>query len=226
MRVNKFLLPIVALVTLLGTVWIAQAAGYWQTSGREMIDPNKPLTSADIRGWMSLEFLSENYGIASETLLEMMGLPSSIPLVTPLKELEEIIEVGEVRTMIGTHLGEFGAAPETAPTAAPTATAVPAATATRSTTEHGSGQGQGDGTGTGAEATPLPEGAVLPAREIKGRMTLREVSELCGVPLEELMAELNLPDSVSANTVLRDVKTQLPDFEVSRVREVVAALQR
>ena len=50
--------------------------------------------------------------------------------------------------------------------------------------------------------------------------------ELCGVPLEELIAELGLPESVSATTVLRDVKTQVPDFEVSRVREVVAAPQK
>ena len=76
MRVNKYLLPIITLVALLGTVWVAQVAGYWQTSGREMLDPNKPLTSDDIRGWMPLEFVSENYGIAPETLLEMLGLPA------------------------------------------------------------------------------------------------------------------------------------------------------
>jgi hypothetical protein len=219
MRVNKYSLPIVTLVALLGTVWIARAAGYWQTSGREMIDPNKPLTSADLRGWMSLEFVSENYSIAPETLLKMLGLPASTPLATPLKELEEIIEVSEVRTIVGEYLGEFAPAPESVPTATP----VP--TATRSTTEHGPGQGQGGGEGLGAEVTPLPAGAVLPAAEIKGRMTLREVSELCGVPLETLMAELNLPERLSPDTVLRDVKPQVPDFEVSRVREVVAALQ-
>jgi len=221
MRVNKYLLPIVTLVALLGTVWIARAAGYWQTSGREMIDPTKPLTSADIRGWMSIEFVSESYGIVPETLLELLGLPENTALVTPLKELEEIIEVSEVRAIVGEHLGEYAPQSETVPTAAPTATALPAVTATRATTEHGPGQGQGDG----AEATPLPEGAVLSAGEIKGRMTLREVSELCGVPLEKLMDELDLPESVSADAVLRDVRTQVPDFEVSRVREVVAALQ-
>jgi hypothetical protein len=45
---------------------------------------------------------------------------------------------------------------------------------------------KGDDTGAGTEATPLPEGAVLSASEIKGRMTPREVSELCGVPLEKI----------------------------------------
>ena len=33
-RVNKFLMPAIALVALLGSVWIAKAAGVWQTSGR------------------------------------------------------------------------------------------------------------------------------------------------------------------------------------------------
>jgi hypothetical protein len=238
MRVNKYLLPIVTLAALLGTAWIAQAAGYWQTSGREMLDPNQPLTSADIKGWMPLEFVAESYGIAPETLLELLGLPASTPLFTPLKDLEEMIEVSEVRTRVGEAIGEFAPAPEPASTAVPTATPVPAATqvpaatvapaetATPATTEHGPGQGQGDGTGAGAGATPRPAGSVLPAAEIKGRMSLREVSESCGVPLEALMAELNLPEAISADTVLRDVKAQAPDFEVSRVREVVAALQR
>ena len=225
MRVNKYLLPIVTLVALLGTVWVARAAGTWQTSGREMLDPNKPLTGADIKGWMPVEFVSESYGIAPETLLELLGLPANTPLATPLKELESIIEVSEVRTIIDEHRGEnrgenrgeFAPAPEAAPTATPAATATPA------TTEHRPGQGGGEG--TGAETTPLPAGAVLPAAEIKGRMTLREVSELCDVPLEALVAELGLPGSVSPDTLLREIQTQIADFDLPRVREVVAALQ-
>ena len=72
---------------------------------------------------------------------------------------------------------------------------------------------------------PLPPGQILPAAQIKGRMTLGEVSEQCDVPLERLIDELGIPANTSANLVLRDLVAQIEGFEVSRVREVVAALQ-
>ncbi|MFL7808934.1 MAG: hypothetical protein AB8I80_09915 [Anaerolineae bacterium] len=47
MRVTKYVMPAVAIVTLLGAVLVAKAVGAWQTSGRDMVDPTQPLTSAD-----------------------------------------------------------------------------------------------------------------------------------------------------------------------------------
>lgn len=85
--------------------------------------------------------------------------------------------------------------------------------------------GTGDGAAGGAGLTPLPAGEVLAASEIKGWMTLRQVSEQCGVPLEELKAELGLPDGVSPDAALRDLRAQVDGFEVELVREVVTALQ-
>ena len=57
-------------------------------------------------------------------------------------------------------------------------------------------QHTGDGTGP----TPLPEGQILPADQIKGRMTLREVSDQCAVDLDALLAALNLPQDTDPDT--------------------------
>jgi len=111
MRINKYLMPLTVLIALLGTVLVARAAGYWQTSGRDMIDPDQPLTSADIKGWMPLEYVSDGLGIAPETLYQLLGIPEGTPLGTPLKDLEEVIEVSEVRTIIGAYLGELTPGP-------------------------------------------------------------------------------------------------------------------
>jgi len=211
MRINKYLMPLTVLIVLLGTVLVARAAGYWQTSGRDMIDPDQPLTSADIKGWMPLEYVSDGLGIAPETLYQLLGIPEGTPLGTPLKDLEEVIEVSEVRTIIGAYLGELTPGPEAAPAATP------------AETEHV--PGTGDGAAGGAGLTPLPAGEVLAASEIKGWMTLRQVGEQCGVPLEELKAELGLPDGVSPDAALRDLRAQVDGFEVELVREVVTALQ-
>jgi len=228
MRVNKFVMPVVVIVALLGTVFTGKAFGYWQTSGRDMIDPTQPLTSGDIRGWMPLEYLMEQMDLSQDELYAMLGLPPDTPPPTPLKDLESIIEVkvSEVRRIIAEHLGEplveheDEAHGEATPTLAPTATPVP-------TVEHGSGRGQGAGSGgdEGAGPTPLPAGQILPAAEIRGRMTLEEVSGQCGVRLETIYAGLGLSKDIAPGTILRDLAGQIEGFEVQRVREVVAAHQ-
>jgi len=225
MRVNKFAMPVVVIVALLGTVLTAKAFGYWQTSGREMIDPTQPFTSGDIRGWMPLEYLMERMDLGQDELYALLGLPADTPPSTPLKDLESIVEVSEVRWIIAEHLGETPSETEAheekeTPTPAPTATPVP-------TVEHGQGRGQGSGSGggEGAGPTPLPAGQILPAAEIRGRMTLQEVSDQCGVPLETIYAELGLAEDLAPGTVLRDLAGQVEGFEVQRVRDVVAAHQ-
>jgi hypothetical protein len=227
MRVNKYWMPIISIVTLLGAVFIAKAVGAWQTSGRDMIDPTQPLSSADIRGWMPLEYLMEQLDLSQDQLYDLLGLPSSTPTSTPLKDLEDVIEVSEVRAILAEYLGEMlpdheqdehEAAPTHEPV--PTETPVPA-----SPDEHVPGQGQGEGLGTGTGPTPLPPGQVLPAAEIKGRMTLREVSDQCAVPLADLYEALVLSEDISPDVVLRDLHEQVDGFEVSAVRDAVADLQ-
>ena len=87
MRVTKYVMPAVAIVTLLGAVLVAKAVGAWQTSGRDMVDPTQPLTSADIRGWMPLSYLMERLDLSQAQLYEMLGLTADIPPETPLKDL-------------------------------------------------------------------------------------------------------------------------------------------
>ena len=220
MRFNKYLLPAVAIAALLGTILTAQVMGYWQTSGREMIDPNAELTSSDIKGWMDLEYISEGFDIPPDELRALLGLPPDTPGYTAMKDIEHVIEVREARVLIADYLGEeyeHEEHEEEPPVVAPTELApTPEPT-------HVPGSGRGDGSGSGP--TPLPPGQILPATDIKGRMTLQEVSDQCAMPLDVLYTELGLPDSLSPDTVLRNVAAQVDGFEVSVVREVVAVYQ-
>jgi hypothetical protein len=239
MRIHKLLMPAAAIVTFLGTVFVARTVGAWQTSGRDMIDPTAPLTSADIRGWMTLEYLVERLDLSQQALYDLLGLPASVPPSTPLKDLEDVIEVSTVRALVAGYLGEAAPehedhetspadtpAPDT-PTLAPTRSAPPTATPVSAPQEHVPGQGRGPGGegGIGTGPTPLPPGQILPAASIVGRMTLQQVSEQCGVELDALYAALQLPQSVPASTVLRDLRSSTPAIEVIQVRDAVAALQ-
>jgi len=268
MQVNKYVMPIVTIVFLIGTVWVAKATGYWQTVGREMINLNQGLTAGDIRGWMTLEILSDGFDIPPDELRTLLMLPPDIPPATALKDLESIIEVGEVRAALAAykgealpehdehdehdeteeHRGEYEAAPDAPPTPilpeaeATHAPLTPVSVSPEIEATHapgsmdGGGQGAGEGSGQGydqggsqgqghGQPAVSPSGQFLSADEIRGRMTLQEVSDQCGVPLDILYTQLDLPANAPANVSLQALKGYVEGSEVGVLREVVADYQ-
>jgi len=242
-RVNKYVMPVLAVVALLGSVLVAQAAGVWQTSGRGdvMLDESGQPDPEGIKGWMTLAGVSESYGVPLDVLYTMIGAGPDLPADTEMKELEGLLpsaDVTTVRAGVAAYLdgswspadGPYGGEESTQPEPTPVPTAMtipeaersgtPAPTATH--TPLGTGQGSGDGTG---EGVVLPtDGSRLAASEIKGRMTLQEVVDACQVPLEYLVAELGLPADVDTGLVLRDLAGSY-GIEVTAVRDAAQRYQ-
>jgi len=67
-----------------------------------------------------------------------------------------------------------------------------------------------------ADGSPDPSG-------IKGWMTLGDVAETYGVPLDVLYSMLGTTNDLPATTALKDLEKVLPGVAVSSVREDVAA---
>jgi hypothetical protein len=212
MRVNKYLLPILMAVALLGSVGVAQATGAWEVSGKQEISLGVLTSSEEVRGWMTLQQVADGFGLTFEDLHARLNLPPDLPSETALKELEGLIpgfETTTVREVIAVYLGE-SVAPEA--TVEPTVTPGPTPTPEAIVTEH-----------TGP--TPLPAGAVLAASEIKGRHTLLEVAGQCQVPLDALLAALNLPADADPNVELKDLAAAGTIESVEIVKDVVLQLQ-
>ncbi len=224
MRVNHFLLPLIVIVALLGTTLIAQAVGFWSTSGKDSIDLENT-SAADIKGWMTLQQVMDGLKISQEELYAIGGIPLDIPPTTAVKDLEGIVpdfEISTLRDKLAALANPIEPTPlEAAPQ--PTATPIPTPIATLEHTQPITGTHSGDGTGLGP--TPLPPGQVLPADQIKGRMTLREVSQQCAVPIEQLLAILNLPSTTDPNIAIKDLISQDTLSEVTVVKDAVAKLQ-
>jgi hypothetical protein len=206
MRVPRWIVPVIALLFLFGSVGVGKAAGWWQTQGADLrtLDGATP---ADIRGSSTLAQVSDAFGIPMAELLPLLGLPEDTAPSTPLKELEAYNEVSAVRDLVAVHLGlppTGEVAPLSGEPAATTATATPAVPA--------------------AEVVPAAEAAPAAetAPEITGSTTLQQVSDASGMPLELLYEKLSLPASVAPQTSLRDLKTILTGFEVETVRTLVA----
>ncbi len=235
MRVNKWFVPVLAVVLLLGTVGVAQATGWWIVSGKSMVDVQNMTSSADIKGWMTFEQVAAGFGMETATLYAELGLPADLPPETALKEMEAIIpgfEVSTVREAIDAWLGDDGIASDAAerdfaqpaiaataavqPTAAPTAAPSP----TPVSVDHvpvGDGSGTGDGTGSGPAA---PTSAV----EIKGRHTLRQIADATGISLDDLLAALELPADTNPNVEVRSLVESGAVAEVETIRTAVATL--
>jgi hypothetical protein len=240
LRVNRYLVPVLAVLALLGSVWVAKAAGAWQTSGRGeiLLDESGQPDPSGIKGWMTLDDISGTYGIPMVDLYILIGAAEDAPSETALKDLEKVLpgmEVSAVRTGVAAYLaglwepgdGRYGEGEVPQVPALPTETPTPSLEPTRAPAVQGTAvdhipQGQGAGS---AEGFVLPQDCSrLPGSEIKGRMTLQEVVDYCQVPLEYLVAELGLPGEVDTAVRMRDLANQM-GIEVVTVREVVEGYQ-
>ncbi len=210
MRVNPFFMPIIVLVVLLGTVFAAQAAGFWSTSGRDTTDLAQ-MTPADIKGWMTLQQVMDGLNIPQQELYALASISMSVPPTTALKDLEPLVpgfEVSALRDALTARLGSSANATPAATTAGPTPTTVAPTTVLASS----------------PAATALAQ--VLPADQIKGKMTLQEVSTQCAVPLVDLLSALKLPVDTDPNALIKDLVAQGTLDEVSTVQQAVVDLQK
>jgi predicted flap endonuclease-1-like 5' DNA nuclease len=235
MRVNKWLLPTLALILMLGTVGVAQANGWWIVSGKEMVNVEQLTGGADVKGWMTLQQVADGVDIDTATLYAQLGLAADIPPETALKDLEKIVagfEVSVVREVVDTVLGKApAAATEPAPPAAtPVATEAAATSAptptpqpTPAPTAEHTPLGAGSGAGTGEEGVPP---AVTSALDIKGRHTLREIADATGIDLADLLTALELPADTDPGAAVRDLVEAGLVSEVGEIRAAVAALQQ
>jgi hypothetical protein len=217
MRVNPFFMPILLVVGLLGTTFTAQALGIWSTSGRDAVDVTN-LKPADLKGWMTLQQVSDGLKISKDELYQVGGISADTSTAKALKDLEAIVSVSTLRERLTAKLAGASAPVVATPTpvATPKPTGVPGATATAKAT---TGE-------THATSTPMPAGSILPADQIKGKNTLREVSVQCQVPMDKLLAGLKLDPKTDSNTAIKDLISAGKLTEVTDVQKVVTELQK
>jgi len=212
-------MPILLIVALLGTTFTAQALGIWSTSGRDAVDVTK-LTPADLKGWMTLQQLIDGLPISQAELYRVGGIPADKPTTTALKEIESVVSVTTLREKLTAYYASAspttnGGTAQVAATPTPQATSIPGTTATA---KAASGE-------THATPTPLPAGQVLPADQIKGKDTLKQVSEQCAVPLDKMLAGLKLDPKIDPNIAIKELVSQGKITEVTDVQKAVATLQ-
>ena len=216
---SRWLMPALSGVLFFGAVGVAEAAGWWTSSGRVEVVAGD-LTSEEIKGWMTLGQAAEGLGVPVADLIALTGAPSGsvVDAQTAFKDVEGLVtgfELTAYRERVQSYLA---AKPGRTPSVASTPTGTPTVPVTPSL----------------PPATPNPTVTHVPTSNptgtpvegIRGSMTLGEVAEANGIELGALLEAARLPADLAAETALRDIQNTVPGFEIQTIRDAVAGLRR
>lgn len=113
MKIKNWALPIVLFAVFWGGIGLSMAADVWNT---KMSESNLQVTSMkDLKGWMTLENVSEHTNIPVSELIKLFGLPENTGHNKTLKQIAEGkgVEVEEFRAVLGRYMesGKGGVSP-------------------------------------------------------------------------------------------------------------------
>ena len=105
MRLNPVIYGIIVVGLFLGTIYTAQAVGFWSVSGKVNAEGEKVQATgtnvAEIKGWMTLDEIATAYKVPVEDILAAFNLPGDTPPTKQIKELEsETFSPANLRTWL------------------------------------------------------------------------------------------------------------------------------
>lgn len=220
-RTSRWLMPLLSLVLFFGAIGVAQAAGWWVTSGREAVAVGEMMTD-DLKGWMTVQQAADGLGVPADDLVDLVGAPagSVVTAATAFKDIEGLVtgfDLTAYREKVQTYLDQRAGTGLTA-----TAAAVPTATTPNPPTGTETATSPALVPTTTHVPTATPAGT--PAEDIRGSMTVREVAEANGIAIGGLLSAAGLPADLDPDTVLRDIQGIVPGFEIQTLRDAVTAL--
>ena len=98
----------IVVIVFLGIIVGFQQAGMWSTSGKVSASGERVQPSAadvdTIKGWMTLEQVSNTFNIPVTDILSAFDLPADTPPSTALKDLEnDSFDIPALRTWLQEH---------------------------------------------------------------------------------------------------------------------------
>jgi ferredoxin len=173
----------------------AQLTGWW--------NPRIGSDPSSIKGWMTLGYIAATYRIPLDELKAELGLPAQTEATAELRSFETRISefsTEHARESVARLIGRTGQKDTTSADASPT--------------------------NEPASGTPSAKPSTAPARdpvEIKGKLTLKEVSAGWRIPMEQLLEQLGLPENAPTELPIRESEASY-GVDGAKVREAVQTL--
>jgi hypothetical protein len=206
MRINPVVFGFLVLGVFLGTVWGFQGAGIWSVSGKVDREGQAVQPSAEdvntIKGWMTLEQVSQIYHVTLEAITQQFNLPADTPATTAVKDLEsDTFSVEGLREWLQTLPQPVLPIEDAEPTQVPLITPELAVEPDQPT------------------AMPAPTEHATPEKTITGKTTFQDLLDW-GVT-QEAIGQVIGGDLPAPSTVVKDYATQ----QGKAFGELKAALQ-
>ncbi|MDV3222441.1 hypothetical protein, partial [Intrasporangium sp.] len=98
-RTSRWLMPALSLVLFFGAIGVAQAAGWWETSGRAAV-PAGQMVVDDLKGWMTLQEAADGLGVPVDDLVALVGADegAGVGPDTAFKDIEALVPGFELTT--------------------------------------------------------------------------------------------------------------------------------
>jgi polyferredoxin len=214
----------------------AQVMGWW--------NPQIGSDPASIKGWMTLKYISETYHIPLDEIKKELGLPKTTTATAELRSFENQVpnfSTENFRKYVAQRVGQAytGSTNHSQPAASekrqPTTTVQPITTHKNTATSvspvktafspavTGKATQQPKATKDTATVKTASTVTTRDPAEIKGLMTLQEVSAGWRIPLTTLVTHLGLPENVDSNLPIKELEAPY-GVGGAKVREVVKKL--
>lgn len=169
------------IVSLAVFVTTSKLSGKWRTKPEviSFTDPAGKLDPENIRGWMTLQEVSDGYNVPLERLYEACGIPARVPASTPLNRVAGEYEVEFRPDSMREYVREF-------------------------VSGEASGLEPRAGKKLRSEAGKKESHAGGEGQEVRGFMTLNEISLKTGVPKDFLFTYLGVPSTIDPRKPVRE----------------------
>ena len=127
-RTSRWLMPLLSLALFFGAIGVAQAAGWWVTSGRQAVAVGE-MTIGDLKGWMTVQQAADGLGVPADDLVGLVGAPTGVGVTaaTAFKDIEGLVpgfDLTAYREAVQGYLAQrSGPVPAVRTASVPTATA-------------------------------------------------------------------------------------------------------
>jgi hypothetical protein len=196
-------------------VFGAQLIGWW--------NPKITGNPEDIKGWMTLGSISETYHIPISEIKKELKLPVDATAETEIRFFEKTVpnfEMDIIRNFVASRIGK--AKLDNQAGSVPVTTETKITTPTLAIKEPKTNTELKEKISVVSQTNPGPEKEMRDPDEIRGTMTLVEVSKGWKIPLAALLEKLGVPKDVDTKVPIHDLESQ--GVNGMKVREAVKAI--
>lgn len=216
---RKAMKPLVIMIAVMavffGSIFAFQAAGLYQLTPAQLAN-GEYIALDEVKGYMAIKDAAAATNTELEEFYKAYGIPANVPSDTMMKDISKLVpdyDLDKAKEALG---GEGAVGTDTEAGKAETAQAetVQTETVQAETAQASLAESDKAETAQSVDSKPAPD-----IDAVKGKMTINDAAAAAGVSLKEFYKLFEIPESVPANTYMKDIGNSVPGYSFSEKKE-------